>query len=284
MNHELTAAVRERQLELQLDELAGRAVPRDHTEAVLARVAVPHRERPVPRGRLVAAGLALAGLAATLGVAFLQPGTPPVVPPLELGVVGALAQPMPPPASNATAAAPTAAPNPATAPAPTTARAGGPHLTPTAEELRVLRSAEAMQLAERTLAARRQAQSTASVDRPLAFEELSSWQYRNGLEGLPEPVRLLDGQRVTMLGFVLPIDAATGMREFLLVHSLWACCYGTPPDVHGIVRVVLPEGQTMDWTGEPFEVRGVFRVRETREEGYCVDIFRLEATQWGVFQ
>jgi len=265
MNHELHLAVRERHLDLQFEELSGRASPRDQTDAVLARVSAAPRLASPRRSRIAAAALALAGLAATLGVAFLQPGAPPAG------------------EGKATPAAPVQ--QPLAQPAPTNAPTPADHqFGHSAADLRAQRSAEAMLAAERTLAARRQANPGNHTDRQLGFEELSSWPYRNGLEGMPGAIRALDGQRVTMLGFVLPLDEVTGMREFLLVQSLWACCYGTPPDLTGIVRVVLPEGQTLDWSGEPFEVRGVFRVAERRAEGYCTDIYQLDATSWAVVE
>jgi hypothetical protein len=47
-----------------------------------------------------------------------------------------------------------------------------------------------------------------------------------------------------MTGFMLPIDEVENIKEFLLVQSLWSCCYGQPPDINGIVRVVMPKGKT----------------------------------------
>lgn len=259
-------AVRERHLDLQFEELSGRASPRDQVEHVLARVNSAQRPPAMRSSRLKASVLALAGLAATLGVAFLQPAASPAAVPDGANAAAIVARPLAQPSPSSTSAVATH------------------QLGHSAADLRAQRSAEAMQAAEQAFAARRKSQPISNPDRPLAFEVLTGWAYTNGLEGMPAPIRALDGQRVTMLGFALPIHEPTGTREFLLVQSLWACCYGTPPDLHGIVRVVLPEGQTLDLTDEPYEIRGVFRVAETREEGYCTDIYRLDATHWRVFE
>jgi hypothetical protein len=80
-----------------------------------------------------------------------------------------------------------------------------------------------------------------------------------------------------MMGFMLPIDEVQNIKEFLLVQSLWACCYGQPPDINGIVRVLMPKGKTTDYFFDPLKIVGTFKVEATVLDGYCVDIFQLHA-------
>ncbi|MEO6596668.1 MAG: DUF3299 domain-containing protein [Planctomycetota bacterium] len=143
-------------------------------------------------------------------------------------------------------------------------------------DLAAIRSAEAMLEAERKLAKRLKAGEIRGVDQVLTFDKLTGWTYKNGLEGAPESVKGLSGRKVLMVGFMLPIDEVQGMKEFLLVQSLWSCCYGKPPDIHGIVRCVMPKGKTTDYLFDPLKVIGTFKVEVTMVEGFCVDIFQLE--------
>ncbi|MGC6486930.1 MAG: DUF3299 domain-containing protein, partial [Planctomycetota bacterium] len=151
-------------------------------------------------------------------------------------------------------------------------------------DLAAMRSAEAMLAAEAKLQQLIADGKIAGVDQVLPFEDLEDWSYVEGLEGAPDDVRGLDGKQVLMLGFMLPLDEVEDMREFLLVRSLWSCCYGTPPDIHGIVRCRMAAGRRVDYQFEPVKVVGRFAVQETREDGYCVDIFQLDVEVLEVVQ
>ena len=145
-------------------------------------------------------------------------------------------------------------------------------------DLAAMRSAEQMLQAEKRLADEIKAGKIAGLDKILPFDELDSWPYEDGLKGMPKRVKELDGKKVLMTGFMLPIDEVQNIKEFLLVKSLWSCCYGTPPDLHEIVRCVLPAGQTTDYTFEPVLLTGTLTVGPTVEDGYVVDVFQLQVS------
>jgi len=142
-------------------------------------------------------------------------------------------------------------------------------------DIALLRSAEQMLQAEKRLADEIKAGKIAGLDKILPFDELDSWPYEDGLKGMPKRVKELDGKKVLMTGFMLPIDEVQNIKEFLLVKSLWSCCYGQPPDIHGIVRVVMPKGKTTDYFFDPLKIVGTFKVEATVMDGYCVDIYQL---------
>ena len=114
------------------------------------------------------------------------------------------------------------------------------------------------------------------VDRVLRFEQLDEWSYTDGLAGVPDEVAALSGESVLILGFMLPIDEVEQMREFLLVESLWSCCYGTQPNINGIVRCRMPADKPVDYQFEPIKLVGRFTVEATIEDGYCVDVYQLD--------
>jgi hypothetical protein len=142
-------------------------------------------------------------------------------------------------------------------------------------DLAAMRSAEQMLQAEKRLADEIKAGKIAGLDKILPFDELDSWPYEDGLKGMPKRVKELDGKKVMMTGFMLPIDEVEKIKEFLLVQSLWSCCYGQPPDINGIVRVVMPKGKTTDYFFDPLKIVGTFKVEATMLDGYCVDIYQL---------
>ena len=144
------------------------------------------------------------------------------------------------------------------------------------EDIRAVRGAQAMLAAEARLRQQLKDGTIKGIDRILPFEDLSSWPYQDGLKGMPEGVKKLDGLKVMMTGFMLPIDEVENIKQFLLVQSLWSCCFGQPPDINGIVRVVYKGTKRLDYQFEPIKMTGVFRVKATVEDGYCVDIYQLE--------
>jgi len=145
------------------------------------------------------------------------------------------------------------------------------------EDIRAVRGAQSMLQAEAKLKQQLKEGKIKGVDKILHFEEISAWPYQDGLKGMPPEVKKLDGTSVMMTGFMLPIDEVENIKQFLLVQSLWSCCYGQPPDINGIVRVVMKGDKRIDYQFEPIKVIGTFKVKATVEDGYCVDIFQLHA-------
>ncbi|MCA8958021.1 MAG: DUF3299 domain-containing protein [Planctomycetes bacterium] len=143
------------------------------------------------------------------------------------------------------------------------------------EDLKVQRSAQAMLAAEKKLAELIKAGKIKGVDKIVPFEEISSWPYKDGLKGMPKKLMKLDGKTVMMTGFMLPIDEVENIKEFLLVQSLWSCCYGQPPDINGTVRVVMKGKKRIDYKFEPIKIIGKFKIKATVEDGFCVDIYQL---------
>ena len=142
-------------------------------------------------------------------------------------------------------------------------------------DLAAMKSAEQMLEAERKLAKMIKEGKITGLDKIVPFDELTAWPYEDGLKGMPKRVKELDGKRVLMTGFMLPIDEVQNIKEFLLVQSLWSCCYGQPPDINGIVRCVMPKKKTSDYFFDPLKLIGTFKVEATVMDGYCVDIYQL---------
>lgn len=142
-------------------------------------------------------------------------------------------------------------------------------------DIAAMQSAENMLRAEKRLQQEIKAGKITGLDKILPFDELTSWPYEDGLKGMPKRVKKLSGKKVLMTGFMLPIDEVQNIKEFLLVESLWSCCYGQPPDIHGIVRVVMPKKKTTDYFFDPLKLVGTFKVEATMMDGYCVDIYQL---------
>ncbi|HLU40576.1 MAG TPA: DUF3299 domain-containing protein [Planctomycetota bacterium] len=151
-------------------------------------------------------------------------------------------------------------------------------------DIAAMQSAQAMLRAEARLKRLLKAGAIPGIEKILTFEEISSWPYQDGLKGIPPEVKAMDGKSVLMTGFMLPIDEVENMKEFLLVQSLWSCCYGQPPDINGIVRVVMKGNKRIDYKYDPIKVTGQFKVVASYEDGYCIDIYQLHADEVDVIK
>lgn len=147
----------------------------------------------------------------------------------------------------------------------------------TEADIRAIRGANAMLRVESRLGKLLKKLKVKGEAKFLRFSKIDSWIYEDGFKGMPKSVKELDGKKFVMAGFMLPIDEVEDIKEFLLVQSLWSCCYGQPPDINGIVRVVMKGDARIDYQFDPIKVMGQFKVEATFEDGYCVDIFQLEA-------
>lgn len=87
-------------------------------------------------------------------------------------------------------------------------------------------------------------------------------------------VQELDGERVRMPGYLLPLEVSgTRVTEFLLVPYVGACIHVPPPPPNQIVHVKLTDNQSYQSKKlfEPVWVTGVMSTTSTIQELYLVD-------------
>lgn len=111
--------------------------------------------------------------------------------------------------------------------------------------------------------------------------ERASWKLLGGFPyheavALPGEVTALNGRSVGMPGFMLTLGDTEDIREFILVESLWGCCFGAVPDVNQSILVRVKDGARADYTAAPVLVTGVLEVGEQREGGYVASLYRIE--------
>jgi hypothetical protein len=108
------------------------------------------------------------------------------------------------------------------------------------------------------------------------WDVLVGYDYRPGLEGLPDALKALDGKKVVMHGFLLPLYEWDDIREFGLVANHMSCCFGMPPGINGQVFVKLRGKEGLPNTAEPLRVIGTFRVKEVKESGFVLAIYSID--------
>jgi hypothetical protein len=113
--------------------------------------------------------------------------------------------------------------------------------------------------------------------KPVTWELLRTYEYRPGLEGLPQEIRALDGERIVMIGFLMTLFEFDDIHEFFLVASHWACCYGVPPTLESAVHVKLARDEEgLPNTIKPLRVIGTLRVKEVKDSEIVTAIYSIE--------
>ena len=96
---------------------------------------------------------------------------------------------------------------------------------------------------------------------------------------IPPNVKALDGRRVTVTGFLMPLRLKKGLvTEFLLFKDQASCCFGPAAKMNHYIRVKMTnEGFPPPGSLVPYRVTGVLRVGEINVQGYLTGIYQLEA-------
>jgi hypothetical protein len=96
---------------------------------------------------------------------------------------------------------------------------------------------------------------------------------------IPAFVRGLDGQKVSMYGMAMPLDAdKDGSHELILNASIDACGFGGVPRINEWAYVSLPADKKVRlYPGDEIVVKGTFHVAEQVEGGRIVGLFSITA-------
>lgn len=100
--------------------------------------------------------------------------------------------------------------------------------------------------------------------------------------GPPAVVEALDGKRVKLGGYVVPLDFdATKVKEFLLVPFVGACIHVPPPPANQLVYVRSEQGFDVKGSFDPVWVTGKMQTKVAftglAEAGYSLEAEKVEA-------
>lgn len=110
---------------------------------------------------------------------------------------------------------------------------------------------------------------------------MSRKRYQPGQNLPPRVVTELNGKRVKIGGYVVPLDfESTTVKEFLLVPFVGACIHVPPPPANQIVYVKSKDGFEIHDTFDPVTVVGTIKTETAftgiADAGYSIDAERVE--------
>ena len=113
----------------------------------------------------------------------------------------------------------------------------------------------------------------------MAIKELGNFEYDADKGGnIPADVKAMSGSSIRLTGFMIPMDQATNISQFALVPSLFACCFGQPPQIQHTIIVNCPKGKAVAYYPDEITVDGTLKVEEKKEDGFIVSIFEMECS------
>lgn len=112
----------------------------------------------------------------------------------------------------------------------------------------------------------------------ITWNQLGAFPYREGAS-LPAEVQALNGRDVAIFGFMLSLGDAERMSEFVLVESLWGCCFGSVPEVNQTIVVRVDSSTPAEYSAAPQLVTGRLEVGEEREAGFVTSLYRIVGAQ-----
>lgn len=122
----------------------------------------------------------------------------------------------------------------------------------------------------------------------ITFTALSNFEYelpdpldpsaRPDLTQVPPQVKALHGKKVSIRGFMLPIDLdQSGVSLFMLNGSADMCYFGAPVRMNEWIMVRMQAPRKARFTHLPIVVSGRLEVGEELKNGRVVSLYRLTA-------
>lgn len=114
----------------------------------------------------------------------------------------------------------------------------------------------------------------------LSFDVLKKWTYVAGkATTVPDYIRAFDGKHVEMTGYMMPLNTVVNIKSFVLVPSLFGCCYGQPPAINHIVLVNMTDDKTAKYFENAVRVRGRFNCGEAKQDGELLSLYWIDAVE-----
>jgi|GEM_PF-2001579 len=113
----------------------------------------------------------------------------------------------------------------------------------------------------------------------ITYNDLRKYKFsRRSRSTVPPKLQALNGKVVNIAGYMIPLNDAKDISEFMLIqYPFFGCCYSIPPEPNETVLVALPKGKSVDYLEKPIRVTGRFMINDTKIDGYTVSLYRIES-------
>jgi hypothetical protein len=113
----------------------------------------------------------------------------------------------------------------------------------------------------------------------MTIKELGNFEFDPTADtDIPADVKALNGAKVRLRGFMIPLTQAENITDFALVPSLVGCCFGQPPGVQHTITCRTAKGEAVQYSVDECSVEGTVSINVKRDQGYTYSIFELDVT------
>ncbi|ACF14863.1 conserved hypothetical protein [Chloroherpeton thalassium ATCC 35110] len=115
----------------------------------------------------------------------------------------------------------------------------------------------------------------------LTYNDLREYRFgKTRRSAVPPKLKALDGKMINIAGYMIPLNEAVDITEFMLIqYPFFGCCYSVPPEPNETVLVSLPQGKSTEYVNTPIRVTGRFCIDDTQIDGYVVSLYRVEIAE-----
>lgn len=102
---------------------------------------------------------------------------------------------------------------------------------------------------------------------------------KKGDDQIPADVKALSGQKISIAGYMIPIDFRKGgTNEFILVKIVPSCFFCQQPMPNEWIEVKVKDGRRVPYSGDnPITVTGVIDIGSRYEDDIFLSLYRMEA-------
>jgi len=113
----------------------------------------------------------------------------------------------------------------------------------------------------------------------MTIKELGNFEFDPTADtDIPADVKALNGSKVRLRGFMIPLTQAENITDFALVPSLVSCCFGQPPGVQHTITCRTAKGEAVQYSVDECSVEGTLSINVKRDQGYTYSIFEFDVT------
>jgi hypothetical protein len=123
--------------------------------------------------------------------------------------------------------------------------------------------------------------ASASAPVKVTFKTLATYPVDDLGQQKPPSIESLDGKAVVITGYMLPVNYARGRtREFMLMRTQAACCFGQPPKANEFLLVTTEATDGVPVTQDvPSTFSGIMRIKPEKLGNNIVQCFRIEGAR-----
>lgn len=119
--------------------------------------------------------------------------------------------------------------------------------------------------------------SAAASEAPrVMFSDFRRYQIHRQNPEVPEDLMALNGEEITVIGYMVPFDRIENITQFILLQAPFMGCMHVPPPQANEVLMIETSRPLATYTFDPLRVTGTLNIEEVFVEGFLVSVYTLK--------